>query len=120
MNRSSCCTRDCQAAIDRSRRLFRAFRAENISADEFHYNIAIALVSACDKCMGVLMDELPDQLVAGSAEYLGRFLKPVDFMPCPRPLLLPGATEKEVEEAKHRLRPKFLQLYHLANRKPLC
>ena len=107
----------CESALSRSRSLSTALTAGRITIDEYTYNLAISLVAACDEYMSLCVDDVPTQFLAGSFACLERLLKPVNFMPCPTPLIAGVASDEEIDQTKRRLKPKYVQLYQMVKKR---
>ena len=108
---------NCELVVRRTQNLSTALTANRITIDEFTYNLAISLVAACNECMKLCVDAVPAQFLTGSFACLERLLKTVDFMPCPKPFIAGVGSDEEVEETKRRLRPKYVQLYQMMERR---
>lgn len=100
-------------AISWCRKLAKQLIAGRISFEEYRYNAMIAMVCAPDDGMPDCVDSVPQDVIASYADYLRTSLEPVDFMPCPKPLLAGGVSEETIELRKRELRPKYLRLYQL-------
>ncbi len=99
--------------ITRCRKLAKQLIVGRISFEEYRYNVTLAMVCAPDDGMPDCVDSIPRDVIASYTDYLRTSLEPVDFMPCPRPLLAGGGSEETIERRKRELRPKYLRLYQL-------
>jgi len=84
-----------------------------ITFPEYAYNVTLIIVSVSDEYMHKCISTIPLNFGCQYTEYLRTFLEPVDFMPCPMPFLVGPVSEKDLEQAKQRLRPRYMRLDQL-------
>lgn len=101
------------ATITRCRKLAKQLIAGRITFNEYCYNVTLAIVCATDKFMPDCVDSIPGDVIDPYSDYLRSSLEPVDFMPCPKPLLAGGVSEDTIERRMRELRPKYIRLYQL-------
>ncbi|WP_406700687.1 hypothetical protein V5E97_18005 [Singulisphaera sp. Ch08] len=103
-------------SVTRCRKLAKFLNAGRITFEEYASNVTLGAVYGSIDDIPACVATVPAGVAAPYADYVRTFLEPVDFMPCPRPFLAGGPSEEAVEEAKRRLRPKYLRLYQLVVR----
>lgn len=106
----------CASVMIRCDKLLESFRAGHIGIDEYAYNLTTTLVVG-STCIKECIDRLPKIVATQLFPYIDQFLRPADFMPCPKLFLPNPPSEEEIQETKVKLRPRYIQIYQLIKEK---
>jgi hypothetical protein len=96
-----------------SRKLGRQLKAGIVTFIEYAFNLTLDMISMSDDAMIEAVGQIPPDAVAPYSDYLQENVGPVDYMPSPRPFIIGRPSDEEIEQAKRRLRPKYVNLHQL-------
>ena len=85
-----------------------------ITFDEFAYNLAIALIAACDGCRRVYLASLPDTIAVRFAHQLQFLVETEGKMSFVRPFLVSSLSAQEIHEKREKYEPRLDQLCQAA------
>ena len=104
------CTQCADSPIRHCANLRRWLDASKITFEEFAYNLALFLLTACDPCMRVFLGSLPDSLAIQFDAYLRTMLESEGDSPLVRPFVVDFANEAEIQRKRETMQPRIMQL----------
>jgi hypothetical protein len=103
--------------LNRCQRLADQLTAGVVTFAEYAYNVTLAMIPIADEHMDEAVGMISLDVLAPYLNFLTKTLEPVDFMPCPKPFIAGAASDEQIELAKRRLRPKYVEVYQLVKSK---
>src|SRR5215813_12833258 len=78
-------------------RLASQLRNGVVTFVEYAYNVTLAMISIPDDYLDQAVSLISPDVLVPYLGYLGEFLEPADYMPCPKPFIAGIASDDEIE-----------------------
>jgi hypothetical protein len=104
-------------AITHCQRLTRQLQKGIITYEEYTPHMTDGIISAYEEDMPACLQQVPADLFLQYAAFLRAYLEPVDYMPMATQFVAGDRTEESHEAKKRELRPKYLRLMELVQKR---